>query len=143
VHACSALAELLPQAASLAGLHLFNNMSGDEGAGHVASLLLRCPGMCDFKMASSRVGPAGGISLAKALMAGALAACTRPGRDTCCLHSAVKASCALYCGPCAASAWLLRVHQLDAASTVGVRCMTCSVVHLQGCRHNTCCTCSS
>jgi large subunit ribosomal protein L31/Ran GTPase-activating protein 1 len=74
VHACKALAELLPQAASLAGLHLFNNMSGDEGAGHVASLLLRCPGMSDFKMASSRVGPAGGISLAKALMAGGVRA---------------------------------------------------------------------
>ncbi|WIA30005.1 hypothetical protein OEZ86_000102 [Tetradesmus obliquus] len=70
VHACSALAELLPQSARLAGLHLFNNMSGDEGAGHIGSLLLRCPGMADFKMASSRVGPAGGISLAKALMAG-------------------------------------------------------------------------
>jgi large subunit ribosomal protein L31/Ran GTPase-activating protein 1 len=81
VHACKALAELLPQAASLAGLHLFNNMSGDEGASHVASLLLRCPGMCDFKMASSRVGPAGGISLAKALMAGAAAAYTRPRGD--------------------------------------------------------------
>jgi large subunit ribosomal protein L31/Ran GTPase-activating protein 1 len=75
VHACKALAELLPQAASLTGLHLFNNMSGDEGAGHVASLLLRCPGMADFKMASSRVGPAGGISLAKALMAGGAAEC--------------------------------------------------------------------
>ncbi|KAF6260413.1 hypothetical protein COO60DRAFT_1625705 [Scenedesmus sp. NREL 46B-D3] len=70
VHACKALAELLPQAASLAGLHLFNNMSGDEGASHIASLLLRCPGMSDFKMASSRVGPAGGSALAQALGAG-------------------------------------------------------------------------
>jgi hypothetical protein len=72
VHACAALAELLPPASSLAGLHLFNNMSGDEGAGHIARLLARLPGcMADFKMASSRVGPAGGISIAKALGQGA------------------------------------------------------------------------
>eukprot|EP00775_Hariotina_reticulata_P012743 gene12743-12872_t len=52
------------------GLHLFNNMSGDEGAAHIGRLLSRCPGMTDFKMASSRVGPEGGISIAKALSAG-------------------------------------------------------------------------
>lgn len=71
VHACKALSELLPESSALAGLHLFNNMSGDEGASHVAALLARCPAMADFKMASSRVGPAGGISLAKALTGGA------------------------------------------------------------------------
>lgn len=72
VHACAALQELLPAGAcSLARLALFNNMSGDEGAGHIAALLGRCPGMADFRMASSRVGPAGGIRLAQALSAGA------------------------------------------------------------------------
>jgi hypothetical protein len=45
-------------------------MSGDEGAGHIAAVLARAPAIADFKMASSRVGPAGGISLAKALSAG-------------------------------------------------------------------------
>lgn len=70
VHACAALSELLPPSSALSGLHLFNNMSGDEGAGHVARLLGRLGGMVDFKMASSRVGPAGGISIAKALGAG-------------------------------------------------------------------------
>lgn len=69
VHACKAVEELLPPNSKLAGLHLFNNMSGDEGAGHIARLLSRCP-MADFRMASSRVGPAGGISIAKALMNG-------------------------------------------------------------------------
>eukprot|EP00878_Enallax_costatus_P020701 GHUV01021891.1.p1 GENE.GHUV01021891.1~~GHUV01021891.1.p1 ORF type:complete len:429 (+),score=176.02 GHUV01021891.1:75-1361(+) len=71
VHACKAVEELLPADSKLAGLHLFNNMSGDEGAGHIARLLARCP-MADFRMASSRVGATGAISLAKALMAGNL-----------------------------------------------------------------------
>eukprot|EP00879_Flechtneria_rotunda_P025913 GHRR01027571.1.p1 GENE.GHRR01027571.1~~GHRR01027571.1.p1 ORF type:complete len:312 (+),score=129.10 GHRR01027571.1:242-1177(+) len=71
VHACKAINELLPAASSLAGLHLFNNMSGDEGAHHIAKLLARSTAMADFKMASSRVGPEGGISIAKALLAGA------------------------------------------------------------------------
>lgn len=69
VHACKAVDELLPADSQLAGLHLYNNMSGDEGAAHIARLLGRCP-MADFRMASSRVGPAGGISLAKALTTG-------------------------------------------------------------------------
>lgn len=70
VHACKALSELVPNSSALAGLHLYNNMTGDEGAEHVARLLSRCPGMADFKLASSRVGAAGGISIAKALSVG-------------------------------------------------------------------------
>ncbi|KAF8069620.1 RANGAP1 [Scenedesmus sp. PABB004] len=70
VHACKAVEELLPPGGALSGLHLFNNMSGDEGAGHIARLLARCPRMADFKMASSRVGAAGGIAIARALAAG-------------------------------------------------------------------------
>lgn len=69
VAACKAVEELIPADSKLAGLHLFNNMSGDEGAGHIARLLARCP-MADFKMASSRVGAEGGSSLANALMTG-------------------------------------------------------------------------
>jgi large subunit ribosomal protein L31/Ran GTPase-activating protein 1 len=91
VHACAALQELLPPAADLKGLHLFNNMSGDEGAANIGRLLSRCPGMTDFKMASSRVGPSGGISIAKALSAGGpggaavdrRAVACRPGRVLC------------------------------------------------------------
>jgi large subunit ribosomal protein L31/Ran GTPase-activating protein 1 len=70
VHACKALAELVPVGSALSGLHLYNNMTGDEGAEHVARLLSRCPGFTELKLASSRVGPAGGISIAKALSAG-------------------------------------------------------------------------
>jgi large subunit ribosomal protein L31/Ran GTPase-activating protein 1 len=70
VHACKALSELVPNGSALAGLHLYNNMTGDEGAEHVARLLSRCPGMADFKLASSRVGASGGISIAKALSVG-------------------------------------------------------------------------
>ena len=55
---------------NLRGMHLFNNMSGDEGAGYIASVLARAPRLEDFKMASSRVGPHGGIALAKGLTAG-------------------------------------------------------------------------
>lgn len=71
IHACRAVAELLPGAAlALRRLQLFNNMSGDEGAVHVAGLLARAPGMQDLRFASSRVGPEGGIALARGLMAG-------------------------------------------------------------------------
>lgn len=70
VHACKALSELVPAGSALAGLHLYNNMTGDEGAEHVARLLSRCPSMNELKLASSRVGPAGGISIAKALSVG-------------------------------------------------------------------------
>lgn len=70
VHACKAVAELLLHTSALKGIHLFNNMSGDEGAGHIATILARAPAMQDFKMASSRVGPAGGIALARGLLAG-------------------------------------------------------------------------
>ncbi|KAG2492745.1 hypothetical protein HYH03_008911 [Edaphochlamys debaryana] len=72
VHACRATAELLAgdKAGSLKRLQLFNNMSGDEGAAHIASLLARAPKLEDLRFASSRVGPAGGIALAKSLSAG-------------------------------------------------------------------------
>jgi hypothetical protein len=70
VHACKAVDELLQHTATLKGIHLFNNMSGDEGAGYIAKVLARSPAMADFKMASSRVGPAGGIALARGLSAG-------------------------------------------------------------------------
>jgi large subunit ribosomal protein L31/Ran GTPase-activating protein 1 len=70
VNACKAVAELLVHSAALKGLHLFNNMSDNEGAAHIASVLARAPAMQDFKMASSRVGPAGGCALAKGLSAG-------------------------------------------------------------------------
>jgi len=71
VHACKAVAELLVHTRALRGVHLFNNMSGDEGAAHIATVLARAPAMVDFKMASSRVGPAGGMALARGLAAGA------------------------------------------------------------------------
>lgn len=94
VHACNALSELVPNGSALAGLHLYNNMTGDEGAEHVARLLSRCPGMADFKLASSRVGASGGISIAKALSVGEQDPClvlpahaamhmVRPGGDAC------------------------------------------------------------
>jgi len=87
VHACNALSELVPAGSALAGLHLYNNMTGDEGAEHVARLLARCPTMADFKLASSRVGPAGGISIAKALSVGKEGQSPggqRSGACTCC-----------------------------------------------------------
>ena len=51
-------------------LQLFNNMSDNAGAEHIARVLARAPCMEDFRMASSRVGPSGGIALAQGLMAG-------------------------------------------------------------------------
>jgi len=70
VHGCAAVDELLQCTRSLKRLHLLNNMSGDEGATRIANVLSRCPAMEDFKMASSRVGGAGGIALAIALAVG-------------------------------------------------------------------------
>jgi Ran GTPase-activating protein (RanGAP) involved in mRNA processing and transport len=70
VHGCAAVDELMQCTGSLKRLHLLNNMSGDEGAASIANVLSRCPAMEDFKMASSRVGGAGGIALAKALAVG-------------------------------------------------------------------------
>jgi large subunit ribosomal protein L31/Ran GTPase-activating protein 1 len=67
VHGCAALEELLRATTHLRRLHLYNNMSGDEGAASVARLLARCPAMEDFRMVSSRVGAAGGAALAAAL----------------------------------------------------------------------------
>jgi len=70
VHGCAAVNELLQCTGSLKRLHLLNNMSGDEGAQSIASVLARCPAMEDFKMASSRVGAEGGVALAHALTSG-------------------------------------------------------------------------
>ncbi len=41
-----------------------------QGAEHIASILSRAPLMADFRMASSRVGPKGGIALCQGLVAG-------------------------------------------------------------------------
>ena len=70
VHACAAVSELLNASGALKSLQLFNNMSGDEGAGYIAKVLAANPGMEDFRMASSRVGPAGGRALAQSLGTG-------------------------------------------------------------------------
>ena len=43
MHACRATAELLADPNRLRRLQLFNNMSGDEGAVHIAGLLARAP----------------------------------------------------------------------------------------------------
>jgi hypothetical protein len=78
IKACTAIAELLPDAAALEQLHLFNNMSGDEGAAAIGSLLARAPAMTDFRMASSRVCAEGAIALAQGLSSGqSLSALTR------------------------------------------------------------------
>jgi len=66
VHACAAVEELVV-GGELRGLHLHNNMSGDEGAEHIARVLARARRMQDFRMASSRVGTRGGGALARAL----------------------------------------------------------------------------
>lgn len=69
VHGCAALDELMCNTASLRRLHLYNNMSDNEGAASIARLLSRCPAMEDFKMVSSRVGHEGGVALAQGLAA--------------------------------------------------------------------------
>lgn len=43
VHACRAVADLLAAPSRLRRLQLYNNMSGDEGACHIANLLARAP----------------------------------------------------------------------------------------------------
>eukprot|EP00892_Ulva_mutabilis_P012690 jgi/Ulvmu1/9794/UM056_0034.1 len=69
VNACKAVAELV-KCDSLKLLHLFNNMSDNAGAEHIASLLARNSQMQDFKMVSSRVGSKGGAALCSALAGG-------------------------------------------------------------------------
>jgi large subunit ribosomal protein L31/Ran GTPase-activating protein 1 len=69
VHACAAVEELVV-GGQLKGLHLYNNMSGDEGAAHIARVLARATKMEDFRMVSSRVGAKGGAALARALAQG-------------------------------------------------------------------------
>jgi large subunit ribosomal protein L31/Ran GTPase-activating protein 1 len=70
-HAAAALLEILPNPASLKRLQLYNNMSGDEGAYAIATIVARAPGMQDFRMSSSRVDRNGGMALAQALAQGA------------------------------------------------------------------------
>jgi Ran GTPase-activating protein 1 len=70
IHACAAVEELLVNSQDLKQLHLFNNMTDNAGAIHIAKILARAPMMEDFKLASSRVGPEGGNALARALCAG-------------------------------------------------------------------------
>ncbi len=70
IRACEAIAELVTDASSLRTLALYNNMSDDDGAAAIAGLLGRAPLMESFRMASSRVGAAGGIALAQGLSAG-------------------------------------------------------------------------
>uniref|UniRef100_A0A7S0R6D9 WPP domain-containing protein n=1 Tax=Chlamydomonas leiostraca TaxID=1034604 RepID=A0A7S0R6D9_9CHLO len=70
INACRAVAELVTKSQDLRQLHLFNNMSDNEGAGYMASILARAPRMEDFRMASSRVGPQGGMALCQALCTG-------------------------------------------------------------------------
>ena len=70
IFACKAVEELLLRSEELKLLHLFNNMSDSRGAQYIADILQRAPLIEDFKMASSRVGPEGGVALAKALHSG-------------------------------------------------------------------------
>ena len=70
-------------------------MSDDSGAAAIAGLLGRAPRMEIFRMASSRVGAAGGIALAEGLSSGAdtgvgckklrRAAVQSQGRGWCCM----------------------------------------------------------
>lgn len=72
VHACAALAETLGHATGeLRSLHFHNNMSGDEGATFLAAIVGRAPKLEFLRVASSRVGEAGGKALAEALCAAA------------------------------------------------------------------------
>lgn len=72
IAACNALDELVTHTQSLQQLHLFNNMSGDEGAAAIARIVSRSPCLKDLKMVSSRVGLEGGCALGQALAAGGL-----------------------------------------------------------------------
>jgi len=69
VHACRALADLLPNPEGLKKLHLANNMSDDEGAKSIGQLLAKAPNMQDFKMWYCRVKGPGGSALAHGLSA--------------------------------------------------------------------------
>ena len=87
IRACEAIAELVTAAGSLRTLALYNNMSDDAGASAIAGLLGRAPLMESFRMASSRVGAAGGIALAQGLSAGySTFLWPRPGQNCCELH---------------------------------------------------------
>ena len=53
IHGCRAVDELLQNTGSLKRLHLYNNMSGDEGAAAIARLLARSP---QVRWGSRRMG---------------------------------------------------------------------------------------
>ncbi|QDZ21800.1 RAN GTPase-activating protein [Chloropicon primus] len=68
VAACKAIHDLLACRGTLKRLHLYNNMSDNEGAFSIAKLIQETPCMEDFMMVSSRVKQEGGQRLAGALM---------------------------------------------------------------------------
>ncbi len=67
VAACKAINNLLACKATLKKLHLYNNMSDDEGAFAIANLIESTPNIEDFMMVSSRVKQEGGQRLAQVL----------------------------------------------------------------------------
>lgn len=67
VHAAAALDELLEAPSALRALSLYNNMTGDEGAAHVARVLARAPALAELSLVSSRVGGEGGVAVVQAL----------------------------------------------------------------------------
>jgi Ran GTPase-activating protein (RanGAP) involved in mRNA processing and transport len=68
VNACKAIGELLGCRETLKKIHLYNNMSDDEGAIAIANLIRSMPKIEDFMMVSSRVKQVGGQTLAGAFM---------------------------------------------------------------------------
>ena len=68
VHACAALAELLPAPTALSSIRLANNMSDNAGALSIAALCHAAQTtMTDFRMWYCRVGDAGGRGLVASL----------------------------------------------------------------------------
>ncbi len=68
VAACKAILNLLGCKETLRRIHLYNNMSDDEGAFAIASLIEQLPKLEDFMMVSSRVKQDGGQALARTLV---------------------------------------------------------------------------
>lgn len=65
--ALAALSELLAAKAELRQLHLWNGMSGDDGAVNLCPLLESAVKLEDFKFGYSRVASRGGVAVAQAL----------------------------------------------------------------------------
>lgn len=65
--ALAALSELLAAKAELRQLHLWNGMSGDDGAVNLCPLLEKAVKLEDFKFGYSRVSSRGGVAVATAL----------------------------------------------------------------------------